>query len=221
MLPRTSADVAVACFACVCLRERDPDIAIGGAGAAIHSGVLFARTSAGERSDMTPQEIEIFFPQVMGWIQQTLLAHKNLARSIASKNFKRLPLYFSQAQIEAAKFVIVDRVPVPPLSSIGLTRFKEFERGDYDGITYLDTYFLKKAGADNESLHFHEMIHVVQWRLLGAKGFLAMYANGLEAFGYCNSPLEKMAYDAQEFFARSVQVFDAEKLVAQKLLLIS
>ena len=110
--------------------------------------------------------------------------------------------------------MVVDRVPVPPLSSIGLSQFSEFERGDYDGVTYLDTYFLKKAVADDESLHFHEMIHVVQWRLLGAEFFLAIYAGGLEKFGF---PLEKMAYDAQEFFARSGPVFDAEKLVAEKL----
>jgi len=166
---------------------------------------------------MTPQEFEAAFPKVMGWIQQTLLAHKTLARPVTAKNFRRLPLYFSKAQIEAAKFVVVNRVPVPPLSSMGLSRFNEFERGDYDGVTYLDTYFLKRAGADDESLHFHEMIHVVQWRLLDAEFFVAMYAGGLEKFGYRNSPLEKMAYDAQELFSRSGPIFDAEKLVAEKL----
>lgn len=31
-----------------------------------------------------------------------------------------------------------------------LTRFKEFERGDYDDITHLDTYFLKRRVADDE-----------------------------------------------------------------------
>jgi hypothetical protein len=164
---------------------------------------------------MTPQEFEASFPKVMGWIQQTLSA--SVARPVTTKNFKRLPLYFSKTQIEAAKFVVVDRVPVPPLPSIDLSRFKEFERGDFDGIAYLDTYFLKRAAADDESLHFHEMIHLVQWRLLGAEVFLGVYAGGLEKFGYRNSPLERMAYDAQELFVRSVPVFDAEKFVAQKL----
>ncbi len=116
---------------------------------------------------MTPQEFELAFPKVMGWIQKTLLAHQKLARPVTSKNFQRLPLYFSRAQIGAAKFVVVDRLPVPPLSSFGLS--------------------------------------------------LALYANGLEAFGYRNSPLEKMAYDAQELFDRSAAVFDAEKLVTEKL----
>ena len=120
---------------------------------------------------MTPQEFETAFPKVMAWIRQTLLAHEMFTRPVTSTNFKRLLRYFSQAQIEVAKFVVVDRIPVPPLSSIGLSQFKEFERGSYDGITHLDTYFLNRAAGENESLHFHEMIHVVQWRLLGAEFF--------------------------------------------------
>jgi hypothetical protein len=179
--------------------------------------LLLNSVEVNERSVVTPQEFELAFPKVMGWIQKTLLAHQKLARPVTSKNFQRLPLYFSRAQIGAAKFVVVDRLPVPPLSSFGLSRFAEFERGDYGGITYLDTYFLKTTGEDDESLHFHEMVHVVQWRVLGAERFLALYANGLEAFGYRNSPLEKMAYDAQELFDRSAAVFDAEKLVTEKL----
>lgn len=179
--------------------------------------LLLNSAEVSERLVVAPEEFESAFPKVMGWIQETLLEYQRLTRPVAFKKFQRLPLYFSPAQIEATKYVIVDRIPIPPLSSIGLSRFAEFERGDYGGITYLDTYFLKRAGADDESLHFHEMVHVVQWRVLGAERFLALYANGLEEFGYRNSPLEKMAYDAQELFDHSAAVFDAEKLVARKL----
>ena len=166
---------------------------------------------------MTPKEFEIAFPKVMSWIQQTLLAHARLAQPVISKNFKRLPLYFSKEQIETTKFVVVDRIPVPPLSSIGLSVFKGFQQGVYHGITYVDTYFLTRAAAENESFHFHEMIHVVQWRLLGAEFFLAIYAGGLEKFGYRNSPLEKTAYDAEGLFDSGGPVFDAERFVEQRL----
>jgi hypothetical protein len=189
---------------------------LGGAAVAWPLSARAAVAEVNERQAMIPQEFEAAFPKVMSWIQQTLVTHKALARSVTSKNFKRLPLYFSRTQLELAKFVVIECVPVPPLSSIGLSRFSEFERGDYDGVTYLDTYFLKKARADDESLHFHEMIHIVQWRLLGAEVFVAMYAGGLEKLGYRSSPLEKMAYDAQESFTRSGPAFDAEKLVGEK-----
>jgi hypothetical protein len=44
-----------------------------------------------------------------------------------------------------------------------------------------------------------------------------MYAGGLEKFGYRNSPLEKMAYDAEGLFDSAGPVFDAERFVEQRL----
>ena len=81
----------------------------------------------------------------------------------------------------------------------------------------LDRYFIKRTVVGEEAIHFHELIHVIQWRLLGPEDFLAAYANGLDEFGYDNSPLEKMAYDAEALFRRSSPIFDAEKFVAEQL----
>jgi len=71
--------------------------------------------------------------------------------------------------------------------------------------------------SNSTRVYFHELIHVVQWRLLGPEKFLALYAVGLETQGYRNSPLEVMAYNAEELFVQSGPVFDAESLVAQQL----
>ena len=166
---------------------------------------------------MTPGEFQALYPHVIGWIRLTLAAHEKNAKSVASVGFVRLPLYFSHELIASTKYVAVNRPPMPPLSALGLKRFAAFEQGDYDGTTYLDTFFLKTSHVANEGLYFHELIHVVQWRVLGPERFLAAYADGLETFGYRNSPLEAMAYDAQAAFAQSTQIFDAEKLVAEKL----
>lgn len=166
---------------------------------------------------MTPGEFQALYPHLIGWIRLTLAAHKKNAKSVASVGFVRLPLYFSHELLASTKYVAVDRAPTPPLSALGLKRFADFERGDYDGITYLDTVFLKKSHVADEGLYFHELIHVIQWRVLGAERFLAAYADGLETFGYRNSPLEAMAYDAQAAFAQSTQIFNAEKLVVEKL----
>jgi len=166
---------------------------------------------------VTPEEFQAFYPQVVGWIHRILEAHKKNAKSVASVGFARLPLYFSHELLRHAKLVAVDRPPMAPLSALGLTQFVSFERGDYDGVVYFDTLFLKRGRVADESLYFHELIHLVQWRLLGPERFLAAYADGLETFGYRNSPLEAMAYDAEAAFAQSTQIFDAEKLVAEKL----
>ena len=41
-------------------------------------------------------------------------------------------------------------------------------------------------------------------------GFLPLYANGLDRFGYRNSPLEAMAYSLQARFDREAQPFSVE-----------
>jgi hypothetical protein len=163
------------------------------------------------------EEFQAVYPLVIGWIRETLAANAENAQSVGSKGFARLPLYFGNELLEATKVVAVDRVPVPPLSSFGLSRLAHFERVEYDGIAYLDTFFVKQTLAGDESLHFHELIHVVQWAVLGPERFVAMYADGLQTFGYRHSPLENMAYFAQSSFCRSNEIFDAKKFVAQRL----
>ena len=165
---------------------------------------------------MTPEEFQKFYPVLLGWIDITLRAHAGNTQTVISRGFPRLPLYFSADTLASAKVVLVDKLPIPPLSSWGLTRFADFERGNFDGITYLNTFFIKRDELRNEAIHFHELIHVVQWRILGPEQFLRSYADGLERFGYRNSPLEVMAYEAEAAFAAN-DVFDAEKMVAQKL----
>ena len=140
-----------------------------------------------------------------------------VAQTVASRGFSRLPRYFTEKTLASAKVVLVDPLPIPPLSSMGLARFADFERGNFDGITYLDTFFLKPTQSNNENVHFHELVHVIQWRLLGPDRFLFLYANGLECSGYRQSPLEAMAYDAEAAFASSTDIFNVEKMVAGKL----
>jgi hypothetical protein len=159
---------------------------------------------------MTEQEFRKVYPLIAGWIKRTLAEHASAARPVASLGFGRLPHYFDAQLLASSMVVFVPRVPVPPLSAMGLDRFKDFEQMDAGGITYLNIYFVRANQPHLESLHFHELVHVIQWRLLGPEKFLAFYADGLERFGYRNSPLEVMAYDFQDRFDREAQPFSVE-----------
>jgi hypothetical protein len=173
--------------------------------------------SGGRRCEMSPEEFAKSYPPLLDWIRTTLTASARVAQTVVSRGFSRLPLYFTEKILASTKVVLVDPLPMPPLSSMGLVRFADFERGDFDGITYIDTIFLKPTQSNNENMHFHELVHVIQWRLLGPDRFLFSYANGLECFGYRQSPLEAMAYDAETAFASSTAIFNVEKMVAEKL----
>src|ERR1019366_1580976 len=115
---------------------------------------------------MTEQEFRAVYPLIAGWIQKTLAEHASAARPVASLGFSRLPNYYDEKTLASATVVVVPKVPVPPLSAMGMERFPDFERMDTAGITYLDTYFIHATQARDESLHFHELVHVIQWRLL-------------------------------------------------------
>ena len=107
-----------------------------------------------------------------------MTASAQVAQTVASRGFSRLPLYFTEETLTSTKVVLVDPLPMPPLSSMGLAHFADFERGNFEGVTYIDTFFLKPIQSKNENMHFHEFVHVIQWRLLGPDRFLFSYANG-------------------------------------------
>ena len=94
---------------------------------------------------------------------------------------------------------VADKVPFPPLSHIGLHELSGMEQMPLTGITYKDTFFINQNHR-TESLHFHELTHVVQWERLGIDNFLLAYGVGLMQFGYEKSPLEQMAYTLQRNF---------------------
>jgi hypothetical protein len=170
-----------------------------------------------DKCRLTPEEFHTAYPKLRAWIDKTLAFHEKNAKPIVSMHFVHLPRYCDPSLLETAKFIAIDQLPMPPLSAMGLSRFAAFEQGNFNGITYLDRYFIKRTAVTEEALHFHELMHVIQWRLLGPEGFLAAYANGLDDFGYENNPLEKMAYDAEALFKRSSPILDAEKFVAEHL----
>jgi hypothetical protein len=166
---------------------------------------------------MTGQEFRAIYPLIFAWIQNTLTQFAPVARPVSSLGFRRLPGYYGDSILSDAKVVVVPKVPVPPLSAMGLDRFADFERMSTAGITYLDTFFVVADQAGDESLHFHELVHVIQWRVLGPERFLWLYADGLERFGYRNSPLEVMAYDSQDRFNAGGEAFDVEAEVRRWL----
>ena len=140
-------------------------------------------------------------PHVRQWIDQFLAAHADRARAVSTLGFTRLSASFPRELLERAKVVTVERTPFPPVDRLGLPELALMQQRQFDGITFKDTFFLRQ-GCTSEALHFHELVHVVQWARLGVDSFLLAYGFGLVRFGYDNSPLEQMAYALQQNFER-------------------
>ena len=67
------------------------------------------------------------------------------------------------------------------------------------GITFRNMDFVHPSYS-SEGVHFHELVHVVQWSTLGVREFLLTYALGIAQYGYAESPLEAIAFDLQSKF---------------------
>ncbi len=167
--------------------------------------------------DWRIQSLQLKLPEMRRWVEQTVATHRTEARSVASYGFPRLGQFYRGEMLALAKVVALPRVPVPPLTNLGIPGFAEFERLDSLGITYLDTYFVQTDSSRHEWLHFHELVHVIQWQLLGPNRFLMAYAVGHLLFGYNKNPLEMMAYDLQGRFQKQAAPFDAEEKVRSEL----
>jgi hypothetical protein len=138
-------------------------------------------------------------PEVRQWIDQFLDDHAARARPVSALGFARLSIYFPQELLAQAKVVSVERVPFPPVDEFGLPELASMRQMSFNGITFKDTFFLQQ-GYTTEEIHFHELVHVVQWARLGVDNFLLAYGFGLLRFGYEQSPLEQMAYMLQRGF---------------------
>lgn len=167
---------------------------------------------------MSLQQLQQKLPEVMRWIDRTLATHAAQAHPVADLGFTRLGSYYSAALLASARVIPVAQVPAPPLASMGLTGFDEFENLDAVGITFLNSFFVRHGYEHGESLHFHELVHVVQWQHLGPERFIMAYALGhLLSGGYHTNPLEEMAYGLQARFDANAPAFDVAAVVHTEL----
>ncbi|MBE0468275.1 MAG: hypothetical protein IBX55_02035 [Methyloprofundus sp.] len=149
------------------------------------------------------------------WIDGAL--SESLPKRICCSCFAtELSGYYSKDLLSRAYFVVVDELPLPTFLAHENPLFKGFLEMDMDAITYKNTYFIKARRANNMTLHFHELVHVIQWELLGAENFVERYLSELEAYGYDEAPLERMAYGLQGAYEKG-QAFSVEYMIKSDL----
>lgn len=145
------------------------------------------------------QRFRAAVPGIRQWIEAYLEEHAEQAQSVSTLGFERLPTCFPQELLESAKVVIVPQVQFPPVDRFDLPELAPVQQIAFAGITFKDTFFLQQDQT-SESIHFHELVHIVQWARLGIDNFLLAYGVGLIQSGYEQSPLEQMAYSLQRSF---------------------
>ena len=138
-------------------------------------------------------------PSVRKWIDDLHAQHSDQASAAASLALPRLASCFPEVVLRSARAVTVGHIPFPPVSAYGLPEFEGMASMEMAGITFRNLYFVSQSYSV-ESVHFHELVHVVQWNTLGADEFLLTYGLGVAQHGYMESPLEAIAYELQSRF---------------------
>ena len=164
-----------------------------------------------------PAEIRACYRDVLNWIEAVLDSNRGYARPVAEFGFRRLPTYYPKGVLCASKVIVADECPSVPLNQFGLRDDDLPPPCDTGGFTLRDFYFVTHSSVDDESTHFHELVHVVQWQLLGDECFFHLYATGLLTAGYRSSPLERIAYDLQSRFDSNDTDFDVVTEIRQGL----
>jgi hypothetical protein len=121
-------------------------------------------------------------PSIRRWIDEYLNDHAAQSQAVNTLGFPRLSASFSQEFLDRVKVVTVAKVAFPPIDQFGLPELAHIQQMSFAGITHKDTFFIQQ-GQKSESLHFHELVHVVQWSRLGVDNFLLAYGIGLVQFG--------------------------------------
>ncbi|TMP68754.1 hypothetical protein CWB76_14335 [Pseudoalteromonas sp. S1609] len=154
--------------------------------------------------------------QIEQWIDKTnsVYAHKRICCEKFANEFEG---FYPNEFLKTAFYVVVDKIPKPDftgLRELGLSNFIDM---DVAGITYKNTYYILPSAVHNLRVHFHELVHVVQWRELGAHAFIMRYINEIQMFGYNDAPLEIMAYELDEHYTSNGNKFNIPDYITQQL----
>jgi len=154
---------------------------------------------------------------VQKWIVNTLAEHKAQMEPVEAAQFERLKRYYPNTLLQRVQRVIVDRCPVPPLAISEISQLAEIETWDIKGIPWGNTIFIRRDMADWDAIHFHELLHTIQWDHLGTERYLTAWAIGTITRGYRDNPLEETAFRHQSRFETEEKPYDVVREVTAEI----
>ncbi len=166
---------------------------------------------------MRQKQLQALVLDVQKWIVNILAEHETQMEPIASVPFDRLGEYYPSSLLQRIRRVLVDQCPVPPLAYTGIAELKQIENWDIKGIPWKDTIFIRRDLANWEAIHFHELLHIIQWEYLGTERYLTAWAIGTTKLGYRANPLEKMAFRHQSRFETEKKPYNVVREVTAEI----
>jgi hypothetical protein len=143
------------------------------------------------------------------WIEQQRELHRPAGGELPAVAKDAVRPFFPPAVLDRARVTLLPVIPNPPF----LEHARDLKGLPVDGInfntmegvTLVDTILISQAVPPTDPLRlmFHELVHAVQYELLGVREFSRQYVPGIVEgeFDYNRIPLEVMAYDLDRRFS--------------------
>jgi hypothetical protein len=160
--------------------------------------------------NLTPQQIVTFSQAVAEYIYAQRTRYYDRAAPLAFEEV--WSRFFPAVDLERIRVLQPgqERVSNPPfypdLVKLGFTGLPDFTT--MAAITFDDVVVFHDP--ITPQLVFHELVHMVQYRLLGIEEFARLYVRGYVQGGYDGTPLEICAYQLDGRFIMGSVGFDVE-----------
>ena len=160
------------------------------------------------------------------WVESQINEYHSTARNLTEAEKSEFEPFFEQRTLHAARIKIVPIIENPDFYSIlqEMNIPKLLDLRMVAGITFKDTIILSRRllrpDLTPKALLFHELVHVVQYDVLGVKGFVECYVQGWLKGGldYYAIPLEIDAYDLERRYERDQKArFSVREAVLKSL----
>ncbi len=156
------------------------------------------------------------------WVRGQRNRYRPAARPLLEVERAVMRPFFGDQILNDARVLHVPFIENPDfyseLRAVGIPPPLDFRQ--MEGITFVDTILVSDArhphNPPRPGLVFHELVHVVQYAVLGVSDFVDRYVRGWAKWGrsYAKIPLERHAYTLQEHFEHDpTQGFNVEEIV--------
>ena len=167
---------------------------------------------------LSDKQIDQLAGFVSAYIAEQRAAFGKNAQPISPEHSLQMKAFFP-ADVLSAVRVVRGRAPEPGFYTLarmmGIRNVPSFS--EMAGITFED--IVVHVEPLSLQLLFHELVHAVQYKHLGLRGFSSRYVRGFLSGGsYEEIPLEKQAYELEgRFAANPAATFSVEDDVKQRI----
>ncbi len=164
--------------------------------------------------------LEVLRVNGAAWVRSQRDALRGRALPLPRSIRPKLDRYFAEPVLEAVRVSETPEIANPTFyAQLG---WIPLDFRDMEGISFDNVILLKSVPRTEPqlaSLLFHELVHVVQYSILGIDAFMDAYVLGWAAAGcdYFRIPLEMNAYELQGRFGRGEALFSVEAGVKEYL----